>query len=190
MSKVVLITGGSRGIGRAAALLAAARGLVGRRQLRADVHAADEVVEAIAKSRRPRGRAAGATSRSRRDVSGCSRPRPARSGRSTAVVVNAGVVAPTAQARRHERRADAARVRGQRARRLSHRPRGRAADVEEPGRRRRLDRADLFGRVPARLAQPLRRLRRLEGRDRYADPRPLEGTRRPRACGSTRSVPV
>ncbi len=49
MSKVVLITGGSRGIGRAIALAAAERGWSVGVNYREDAHAADEVVAAIAK---------------------------------------------------------------------------------------------------------------------------------------------
>ena len=57
MPKVVLITGGSRGIGRAVAFAAAREGWSVGVNYREDFHAADEVVAAIAKSRRPRGRA-------------------------------------------------------------------------------------------------------------------------------------
>jgi NAD(P)-dependent dehydrogenase (short-subunit alcohol dehydrogenase family) len=95
-SKTVLITGASRGIGRAAALAACARGwAVGVNYTRDEV-AAEEVVEAIA-------RAGGRAVALRGDVTseehvvemfdGTTRAL----GPVTGVVVNAGIVAPTAK---------------------------------------------------------------------------------------------
>jgi NAD(P)-dependent dehydrogenase (short-subunit alcohol dehydrogenase family) len=95
-AKTVLITGASRGIGRAAALLAAARGWAVGVNYAADEPAAQEVVEAIA-------RAGGRAVALRGDVSveddvlamfeGTERAL----GPLTGVVVNAGIVAPTAK---------------------------------------------------------------------------------------------
>ena len=104
--------------------------LVGRRQLSRRLQGGrrgrrDDRQEAAAGPSRSR-----ATCRSKPMRSECSTPRRTRLGRLTAVIANAGIVAPAAQARRDERRAHAPHLRGQCARGLSHRPRGRAADVE------------------------------------------------------------
>ena len=97
MSKAVLITGGSRGIGRAIALVAARRGWSVGVNYRADAHAADDVVRAIAEFGRPR-RGAGRRRRGRGRRRGHVRRRdPSARARSTAVVANAGVVAPAAR---------------------------------------------------------------------------------------------
>ena len=59
MNQVVVITGGSRGIGAATARLAAARGLAVCVNYRERRDAAEAVVQAIAEGRRPRGRGQG-----------------------------------------------------------------------------------------------------------------------------------
>jgi NAD(P)-dependent dehydrogenase (short-subunit alcohol dehydrogenase family) len=78
------------------------------------------------------------------------------------VIANAGIVAPS-EAYGDERRVDAAFVRGQCARRLSHRPRGNAANVEVLRRGGRINRRDVIGRGASRLAEPLCRLCRVQG---------------------------
>jgi NAD(P)-dependent dehydrogenase (short-subunit alcohol dehydrogenase family) len=96
MSKAVLITGGSRGIGRACALLAAQNGWSIGVNYREDSKAADEVVETIAKDG---GRAVALKG----DVSveaeaiGIFDAATKALGPLTAVIANAGVVAPTAK---------------------------------------------------------------------------------------------
>jgi NAD(P)-dependent dehydrogenase (short-subunit alcohol dehydrogenase family) len=96
MSKAVLITGGSRGIGRACALLAAQNGWSIGVNYREDSKAADEVVETIAKDC---GRAVALKG----DVSveaeaiGIFDAATKALGPLTAVIANAGVVAPTAK---------------------------------------------------------------------------------------------
>jgi NAD(P)-dependent dehydrogenase (short-subunit alcohol dehydrogenase family) len=96
MSKTLLITGGSRGIGRACALLAARNGWSIGVNYREDSKAADEVVETIAKDG---GRAVALKG----DVSveaeavGIFDAATKALGPLTAVIANAGVVAPTAK---------------------------------------------------------------------------------------------
>jgi NAD(P)-dependent dehydrogenase (short-subunit alcohol dehydrogenase family) len=96
MSKTLLITGGSRGIGRACALLAARNGWSIGVNYREDFRAADEVVETIAKDG---GRAVALKG----DVSveaeavGIFDAATKALGPLTAVIANAGVVAPTAK---------------------------------------------------------------------------------------------
>jgi NAD(P)-dependent dehydrogenase (short-subunit alcohol dehydrogenase family) len=96
MSKTLLITGGSRGIGRACALLAAQNGWSVGVNYREDSKAADEVVETIAKDG---GRAVALKG----DVSveaeavGIFDAATKALGPLTAVIANAGVVAPTAK---------------------------------------------------------------------------------------------
>lgn len=94
--KTILITGGSRGIGRAAALLAGARGWSVGVNYRADQGAADDVVAEI-------GRLGGKAVALRGDVSVeadvvAMFAEAARAlGPLDGVVVNAGIVAPTAR---------------------------------------------------------------------------------------------
>jgi NAD(P)-dependent dehydrogenase (short-subunit alcohol dehydrogenase family) len=96
MSKVLLITGGSRGIGRAIALLAAKRGWSVGINYREDIHAADAVVAAISK-------AGGRTVALKGDVSveadviAMFDAAAHALGPLGGVVVNAGVIAPTAR---------------------------------------------------------------------------------------------
>jgi NAD(P)-dependent dehydrogenase (short-subunit alcohol dehydrogenase family) len=96
MSKTLLITGGSRGIGRACALLAARNGWSVGVNYREDSEAADEVVETIAKDG---GRAVALKG----DVSveaeavGIFDAATKALGPLTAVIANAGVIAPTAK---------------------------------------------------------------------------------------------
>jgi len=96
MSKVVLITGGSRGIGRAVALLAARRGWSVGVNYRQDAHAADEVVAAIAGTG---GRAVALKGDVANEVEVVAMFDAAASalGPLTAVVANAGVLAPVAR---------------------------------------------------------------------------------------------
>jgi len=96
MSKVVLITGGSRGIGRAVALLAARQGWSVGVNYRQDVHAADEVVAAIATAG---GRAVALKGdvANEPDVVAMFDAATGALGPLTAVVANAGVLAPTAR---------------------------------------------------------------------------------------------
>ena len=96
MSKTLLITGGSRGIGRACALLAAQNGWSVGVNYREDSKAADAVVETIAKDG---GRAVALKG----DVSveaeavGIFDAATKALGPLTAVIANAGVIAPTAK---------------------------------------------------------------------------------------------
>lgn len=96
MPKAVLITGGSRGIGRAIALLAAGRGWSVGVNYRQDAHAAAEVVEAIAKAG---GRAVALKGdvAIEADVIAMFEAATSALGSMTGVVANAGIVAPPAR---------------------------------------------------------------------------------------------
>jgi NAD(P)-dependent dehydrogenase (short-subunit alcohol dehydrogenase family) len=96
MSKVVLITGGSRGIGRAVALLAARQGWSVGVNYRQDALAADEVVAAIA---RTGGRAVALRGdvAIEADVIAMFDAATSALGPLTAAVASAGVIAPVAR---------------------------------------------------------------------------------------------
>ncbi len=96
MSKVVLISGGSRGIGRAISVLAARQGWSVGVNYREDVHAADEVVQAIAGTG---GRAVALKGdvAVEADVVGMFEAATRALGPLSGVVANAGVVAPAAR---------------------------------------------------------------------------------------------
>jgi NAD(P)-dependent dehydrogenase (short-subunit alcohol dehydrogenase family) len=95
-AKALLVTGASRGIGRACALLAGRNGWVVGVNYREDAKAADAVVEAIAKSG---GRAIALKGdiAVETDVLGMFDAATKALGPLTAVIANAGVVAPTAK---------------------------------------------------------------------------------------------
>ena len=96
MPKTVLITGASRGIGRACALLAAENGWSVGVNYREDAKAADAVVETIAKQG---GRAVALKGdvSVEADAVGMFDAATKALGPLTAVIANAGVVAPTAK---------------------------------------------------------------------------------------------
>ena len=90
--RVTLVTGGSRGIGRAISLELARAGARVARQLRAGADAAEEVVGAIQRGRRRGRRAAGRRGRSRSRPPRSSRPTEAAFGDDLwNVVCNAGI---------------------------------------------------------------------------------------------------
>jgi NAD(P)-dependent dehydrogenase (short-subunit alcohol dehydrogenase family) len=95
-AKALLVTGASRGIGRACALLAGRNGWAVGVNYREDAKAADAVVEAIAKSG---GRAIALKGdiAVETDVLGMFDATTKALGPLTAVIANAGVVAPTAK---------------------------------------------------------------------------------------------
>ena len=92
MRGVLLVTGGSRGIGAATARLAAAARLRGLRELPARTDAADAVVAATSSAPAAARCRSAPTSASRPTSCGCSRPSTASSGRVTALVNNAGIL--------------------------------------------------------------------------------------------------
>jgi NAD(P)-dependent dehydrogenase (short-subunit alcohol dehydrogenase family) len=96
MAKALLITGASRGIGRASALLAAGHGWSVGVNYRNDVDAAEEVVRAIAKTG---GRAVPLKGdvASEADVVAMFEQATQALGLLTGVVANAGIIAPTAR---------------------------------------------------------------------------------------------
>ena len=95
-AKVLLVTGASRGIGRACALLAARNGWAVGVNYREDAKAADAVVETIAKGG---GRAVALKGdiSVEADVLGMFDAATKALGPLTAVIANAGIVAPTAK---------------------------------------------------------------------------------------------
>jgi NAD(P)-dependent dehydrogenase (short-subunit alcohol dehydrogenase family) len=95
-AKALLVTGASRGIGRACALLAAENGWSVGVNYREDARAADAVVEAIAKGG---GRAVALKGdvSVEADAAGMFDAAAKALGPLTAVIANAGVVAPTAK---------------------------------------------------------------------------------------------
>ncbi len=96
MTKALLITGGSRGIGRACALAAARHGWSVGVNYRADADAADSVVHAIAKEG---GRAVALKGdvANEADIVAIFDQATNALGSLTGVVANAGIVAPTAR---------------------------------------------------------------------------------------------
>ncbi len=96
MTKALLVTGGSRGIGRACALLAARDGWSVGVNYRADAHAAEAVVNAIAKEG---GRAIALKGdvASEVDVVAVFDQATHALGPLSGVIANAGIVAPTAR---------------------------------------------------------------------------------------------
>ncbi len=94
MTKAVLVTGGSRGIGRACALLAARRGW--SVNYRADADAANAVVHAIAKEGGRAGALKGDVA-NEADVVAIFDQATNALGPLTGVIANAGIVAPTAR---------------------------------------------------------------------------------------------
>ena len=95
-AKVLLVTGASRGIGRACALLAAQNGWAVAVNYREDAKAADAVVETIAKGG-GRSVALKGDIAVEADVLGMFDAATQALGPLTAVIANAGVVAPTAK---------------------------------------------------------------------------------------------
>ena len=130
VNKVLIVTGGARGIGAATAKLAAMRGYAVCVNYRQNQAAAESVVAEIAGRRRERARG-----RRRRRVRGRCRA-AVRDGRCRARAADR-----TGQQRRHpgaadarrpdRRRADRSRLRHQRARHVSLRARSGAADVDD-----------------------------------------------------------
>jgi hypothetical protein len=76
----------------------------------------------------------------------------------SAVIANAGIVAPTSKLAEMSVERMRRVFEDQCARRLPHRPRGHAANIEVLWRSGRIDRHDVIGRRAPRLAEPLCRL--------------------------------
>jgi NAD(P)-dependent dehydrogenase (short-subunit alcohol dehydrogenase family) len=95
-AKALLVTGASRGIGRACALLAAQNGWAVGVNYREDVNAADAIVETIAKGGRRAVSLKGDVS-IEADVVGMFDAAIEALGPLSAVIANAGIVAPTAK---------------------------------------------------------------------------------------------
>ena len=161
----------SRGIGAATARLAAERGYAVCVNYRERADAADDVVATI---ERAGGRAVAvrADVSVEADVMRMFEACDTRLGTLTALVNNAGIVAPQSEARIDRRRADAAHDGHQRHRIAAVRARGREADVDGARRPRRRDRQSVVDRGAARIAERIRRLRGVEGRDRVVHRRP------------------
>ena len=151
MSKAVLVTGASRGIGRACALLAARRGWSVGVNYRADAERGGRG----RRRRSPRGAARGSVQGRRRHRGRCRRhfrPGDERVGAADRRHRQRRDRRAEREARRHERRAHAAHLRGQRAGRLSDGPRGSPADVGVA--RRRGGSIVLMSSAAARLGSP------------------------------------
>ena len=97
MEQVLLITGASRGIGAATALLAARKGYAVAVNYAANSAAADAVVRDNPRRRRQGHRSAGRRGATKSRCSPCSQQVDAQLGRLTALVNNAGVVDVTAR---------------------------------------------------------------------------------------------
>lgn len=193
-AKALLVTGASRGIGRACALLAAENGWSVGVNYREDARAADAVVGTIAK-------AGGRAVALKGDVSveadavGMFDAATKALGPLTAVIANAGIIAPTA------------RLADMSAERIRHifevNALGAFLTAREAARRLSKSLGGPGGSIvlmssaaaPPRLAEPLYRLRRFEGGDRHADlgprqrawPRRGQGQRHPAGPGRHRN---
>ena len=169
--KVVVITGGSRGIGRATALAAAARGyrvVVGYASNKA---AADEVVGEI-EGKNGKAIAVKCDVAEESDILALFKAAD-EFGTLGALVNNAGIVGKSGvrvdeMSAERIQRSDG----GQRHRRHPLRARGGEADVDQIRRQGRRHRQPVVGRGQARRAQHLCRLCRLQGRDRFLHRRP------------------
>ena len=158
-AKALLVTGASRGIGRACALLAGRNGWAVGVNYREDTKAAGAVVETIAKGG-GRSVALKGDIAVEADVLRMFDAATQALGPLTAVIANAGIVAPTAKLAEMSvermRRVFEVNVLG-----AYHRPRGHAANVEVFWRSGRIDRHDVIGGRAPRLAEPLCRLCRV-----------------------------
>jgi NAD(P)-dependent dehydrogenase (short-subunit alcohol dehydrogenase family) len=170
MNKVLVVTGGSRGIGAATALLAAQRGYSVCVNYRQNREAAERVVKAI-EATGARAVAVAGDVAVEADVVRLFETCDDALGSLAGLVNNAGILEPQMRvetmdaARLH--RIFAANVIGsfmcarEAVRRMS----------TNRGRRRRDDRQHLFGCIAIRITWRVRRLRGLQGCDRYVDHR-------------------
>ncbi len=189
MERVAIITGASRGIGAATAILAASRGYAVCVNYLRNEAAARGVVEAI------QGAGGKAIAVAADVVEGSRRGAHVRGGglgarhRHGAREQRRHPRAAGAR-REHRRRAPRARLRHQRDRLLPVRPRGRAPHVHQPRRPGRGDRERVLRRGAHRLAQRVRGLRGLEGSGGDDDAGAREGSGRgghPRERGAARA---
>ena len=184
MSGVMIVTGGGRGIGAATARLAAQARLRGLRQLPARRRASAERL--VQRDRQRQGdRACRATSRSEADVLRLFKTVDEKLGRAERAGEQRRHRRPRLARRGDVGRAHPAHVRDQRHRQLPVRARGGEAHVDAPRRQGRRDRQRLVDGGEARRRRRVRRLRRLEGRDRHPDRRPRARKSAPKASAST-----
>ena len=176
MDKVMVITGGGRGIGAETAKLAAKRGYAVCVNYLKDAKAAESLLEELSLGEKAIA-VAGDVSREE-DVLKIFAETDKALGRVTALVNNAGARRPlAARGRRSPRRAWRA-CRNQRHGQLPVRARGGEAHVDEARRQGRRDRQRLLGGGEARQPGRLRRLRRVEGGDRDLHRRARQGSGR------------
>ena len=173
MPEVLVVTGASRGIGAATAILGAQKGYAVAVNYNASPDRAEAVVRTDPRRRRHRASPSRPTLR-RTKAPAISSPKSTRSSGpsppSSTTPASSTRTADHRHRRRHRQRADP----HQRDEPVPLRPRSRQAHVDGNRRQGRRDRQHVIGGSPPRRRRRSPRLCRLQGRDRYLHPWPCD----------------